>query len=64
MRTMKMNNIYEDLSTDDLQTRLAEAETILKQVSESYIPSGREASGRISEAILTSIVSYRRKHRV
>jgi hypothetical protein len=59
-----MNNIYEDLSTDDLQTRLAEAETILKQVSESYIPNGREASGRISEAILTSIVSYRRKHRV
>lgn len=59
-----MDNIYEDLSTDDLQTRLTEAETILKQVSANYIPNGREPSGRISESILLSIVSYMRKHRV
>lgn len=59
-----MDNIYEDLSQDDLITRLIEAETILRQVSETFTPVGREGKGTISDTILISIVSYRRKHRV
>ena len=59
-----MNNIYEDLSTDELQVRLAEAEEILKQVSDTYLPIGREGKGSIAEATLEAIISYRRKHRV
>jgi hypothetical protein len=59
-----MDNIYEDLSQDDLVTRLIEAETILRQVSETFTPVGREGKGTISDTILISIVSYRRKHRV
>jgi hypothetical protein len=59
-----MDNIYEDLSQDDLVTRLIEAETLLKQVSETFTPVGRDGQGTISDTILLAIVSYRRRHRV
>lgn len=59
-----MDNIYEDLSQDDLATRLRETEELLRQVSETFTPVGREGKGTISDTLQIAIVSYRRRHRV
>lgn len=59
-----MNNIYEDLSQDDLVTRLIEAETLIQQITQDYQPDTKTFRGTLGEAVFQAAVVYRRKHRV